>query len=32
VPDAWAQLLADALTGRALDDAVLAHLRPEGCA
>jgi hypothetical protein len=32
VPDAWAELLADALTGRALDDAVLAHLRPEGCA
>ncbi|WP_448617270.1 hypothetical protein [Geodermatophilus sp. URMC 65] len=32
IPDAWAELLADALTGRALDDTVLAHLRPEGFA
>lgn len=29
VPDAWAELLADAITGRGLDDAVLARLRPE---
>jgi hypothetical protein len=32
VPDAWVELLADAITGRGLDDAVLAHLRPEGFA
>lgn len=32
VPDAWAELLADAVTGRGLDDAVLARLRPEGFA
>jgi len=32
VPDAWAELLADAITGRGLDDAVLARLRPEGFA
>ena len=32
VPDAWAELLADAITRRGLDDAVLAHLRPEGFA
>ncbi|MGH3870798.1 MAG: hypothetical protein ACRDSR_04660 [Pseudonocardiaceae bacterium] len=30
VPDAWAELLADAITGHGLDDAVLARLRPEG--
>ena len=32
VPDAWAELLADAVTGRGLDDAVLARLRPKGFA
>ena len=32
VPDAWAELLADAVTGRGLDDTVLARLRPEGFA
>ena len=32
VPDAWAELLADAITGRGLDDAILARLRPEGFA
>jgi hypothetical protein len=32
VPDAWAEVLADALTGRAIHDSVLAHLRPEGFA
>ena len=30
VPDAWAELLADLITGRMIDDAVLARLRPEG--
>jgi plasmid stabilization system protein ParE len=28
-PDAWADLLADALMGHALDDSLLARLRPE---
>jgi hypothetical protein len=32
VPDAWAELLADALTGRAIRDSVLPHLRPDGFA
>ena len=32
IPDAWAELLADVLTGRAIDDTVLARLRPEGLA
>jgi hypothetical protein len=32
VPDAWAELLADALSGRAIDDTVLGHLRPQGFA
>jgi hypothetical protein len=32
IPDAWAELLADAVIGRGLDDAVLARLRPEGFA
>ena len=32
VPDAWAELLADAIIGRGLDDAILARLRPEGFA
>ncbi|BDB43445.1 MULTISPECIES: hypothetical protein [Mycobacterium] len=32
VPNAWADLLADALIGRGLDDSVLARLRPEGFA
>lgn len=32
VPDAWAELLADVVTGQALDDTVLARLRPEGFA
>ncbi|MGE2728062.1 hypothetical protein ACQI4F_01165 [Mycolicibacterium vaccae] len=31
-PEAWADLLADAVTGRGLDDAVLSPLRPEGFA
>lgn len=31
-PDAWAELLADAVIGRGLDDSVLARLRPEGFA
>jgi len=30
VPDAWAELLADVITGCTIDDAVLARLRPEG--
>jgi hypothetical protein len=30
VPDAWAELLADVITGSTIDDAVLARLRPEG--
>ena len=30
VPDAWAELLADAIAGSAIDDAVLGRLRPEG--
>ncbi|MDG5481540.1 hypothetical protein [Mycolicibacterium gadium] len=29
-PDAWADLLADAVIGHGLDDSVLARLRPEG--
>jgi hypothetical protein len=28
-PDAWADLLADAVIGRGLDDSILARLRPE---
>jgi hypothetical protein len=32
IPDAWAELLADAVTGHGLDDTVLARLRPEGFA
>lgn len=32
VPDAWAEALADAVTGTVLDDTVLARLRPEGFA
>jgi plasmid stabilization system protein ParE len=31
-PDAWADLLADAVIGHGLDDSVLARLRPEGFA
>ena len=31
-PDAWADLLADAVIGHGLDDTVLARLRPEGFA
>ena len=31
-PDAWAELLADAVIGHGLDDSVLARLRPEGFA
>jgi hypothetical protein len=31
-PDAWADLLADALIGHGLDDSLLARLRPEGFA
>jgi len=31
-PDAWAELLADAIVGHGLDDSVLGHLRPEGFA
>ncbi|MGB3351561.1 MAG: hypothetical protein WBB00_02175 [Mycobacterium sp.] len=31
-PEAWAELLADAVVGRGLDDAILARLRPEGFA
>lgn len=31
-PDAWAELLADAVVGHGLDDSVLARLRPEGFA
>lgn len=30
VPDAWVELLTDAITGCTIDDAVLARLRPEG--
>jgi hypothetical protein len=30
VPDAWAEALSDAITGRVLDDTVLAKLRPDG--
>lgn len=29
-PDAWADLLVDALVGHGLDDSTLARLRPEG--
>jgi hypothetical protein len=32
VPDAWADLLADAVIGHGLDDSILARLRPEGFA
>lgn len=32
IPDAWAELLADAVIGHGLDDTVLARLRPEGFA
>jgi hypothetical protein len=32
VPDAWAELLADTVAGRGIDDALLARLRPEGFA
>ena len=32
VPDAWADLLADAVIGEGLDDSILARLRPEGFA
>jgi hypothetical protein len=31
-PDAWAELLADAIIGHGLDDSILARLRPEGFA
>lgn len=31
-PDAWAELLADAIIGHGLDDSVLGHFRPEGFA
>jgi hypothetical protein len=31
-PDAWADLLADAVIGHGLDDSVLARMRPEGSA
>ncbi len=31
-PDAWAELLADAVIGHGLDDSMLARLRPEGFA
>lgn len=31
-PDAWADLIADAVIGHGLDDSVLARLRPEGFA
>jgi hypothetical protein len=31
-PDAWAELLADAVIGNGLDDSVLARFRPEGFA
>lgn len=31
-PDAWSDLLADALIGRGLDDSILARLRPQGFA
>jgi plasmid stabilization system protein ParE len=31
-PDAWADLLADAVIGHGLDDSILTHLRPEGFA
>ncbi|MDV3126180.1 hypothetical protein M1247_14755 [Mycobacterium sp. 21AC1] len=31
-PDAWAELLADAVVGHGIDDAVLGRLRPEGFA
>lgn len=31
-PDAWAELLADAIVGHGLGDGVLARLRPEGFA
>jgi hypothetical protein len=31
-PDAWADLLADAVIGHGLDDSILARLRPEGFA
>jgi plasmid stabilization system protein ParE len=31
-PDAWADLLADAVIGHGLDDSLLARLRPEGFA
>jgi hypothetical protein len=31
-PDAWAELLADAVIGHGLDDAILGRLRPEGFA
>lgn len=32
VPNAWAELLTDAVIGHGLDDTVLARLRPEGFA
>jgi hypothetical protein len=31
-PDAWADLLADAVIGHGLDDSILDRLRPEGFA
>jgi hypothetical protein len=31
-PDAWAELLADAIIGHGLDSSVLGHFRPEGFA
>jgi hypothetical protein len=31
-PDAWAELLADAVVGHGLEDTILARLRPEGFA
>lgn len=32
VPDAWVDLMADAVVGRGLDDSILNRLRPEGFA
>ena len=31
-PDAWAELLADAIIGHGLDNSVMGHFRPEGFA
>jgi hypothetical protein len=32
IPDAWAELLADTIAGRGIDDAALTRLRPDGIA